>query len=39
MKILGIDYGRKKMGLSLATGKLAEPYDVIRIQEALRRKG
>ena len=34
MKILGIDYGRKKMGLSLATGKLAEPYDVIRIQEA-----
>ncbi|KKU47134.1 MAG: hypothetical protein UX67_C0048G0004 [Candidatus Woesebacteria bacterium GW2011_GWF2_46_8] len=26
MKILGIDYGRKKMGLSLATGKLAEPY-------------
>jgi len=33
MKILGIDYGRKKMGLSIATGKLAEPYKVIRIQE------
>ena len=33
MKILGIDYGRKKMGLSFATGKLAEPYKVIRIQK------
>ena len=33
MKILGIDYGRAKMGLSIATGKLAEPYKVIRIQK------
>ena len=33
MAILGIDYGRKKMGLSIATGKLAEPYQVIRIQK------
>ena len=33
MKILGIDYGRKKMGFSIATGKLAEPYQVIRIQK------
>lgn len=33
MAILGIDYGRKKMGLSIATGKLAEPYKVIRIQK------
>lgn len=33
MKILGIDYGRKKMGLSIAMGKLAEPYKVIKIQE------
>jgi len=33
MKILGIDYGRKKMGLSFAEGKLAEPYKVIRIQK------
>lgn len=33
MKILGIDYGRKKMGLSIATGKLAEPYKVIRIKK------
>ncbi|MBI2066334.1 Holliday junction resolvase RuvX [Candidatus Woesebacteria bacterium] len=34
MKILGIDYGRKKMGLAIAIEKLAEPYDVIRIQKA-----
>ena len=33
MKILGIDYGRKKTGLSIATGKLAEPYQIIRIQK------
>lgn len=33
MQTLGIDYGRKKMGLSIATGKLAEPYKVIRIQK------
>lgn len=29
MKILGIDYGRKKVGLALAEGFLAEPYLVI----------
>lgn len=33
MKILGIDYGRKKMGLAVAVGKLAEPYKVIRIEK------
>jgi putative Holliday junction resolvase len=30
MKILGIDYGKKKMGLALATSLIAEPYRVIR---------
>lgn len=30
MKILGIDYGRSKVGLSVSEGKLAEPYKVIR---------
>ncbi len=30
MKLLGIDYGRKKIGLSISGGKLAEPYQVIR---------
>jgi putative Holliday junction resolvase len=31
MKILGIDYGRKKIGLALATGLLAEPWKVIKV--------
>jgi putative Holliday junction resolvase len=31
MNILGIDYGRKKIGLAIAEGKLAEPYLVIRV--------
>lgn len=30
MTILGIDYGRKKMGLAIATGALADPYKVIK---------
>jgi len=30
MKILGIDYGRSKMGLAFADGSLAEPLKVIR---------
>lgn len=30
MKIVGIDFGLRKMGISLATSKLAEPYVVIR---------
>lgn len=30
MKILGIDYGRSKMGLAMADGPLAEPLKVIR---------
>ncbi|OGM11621.1 hypothetical protein A2Z22_02380 [Candidatus Woesebacteria bacterium RBG_16_34_12] len=29
MKILGIDYGRKKIGLAISDGLLAEPYKVI----------
>lgn len=32
MKFLGIDYGRKKIGLSLSEGKLAEPYKVIKFE-------
>ena len=30
MSKLGLDYGKKKIGLALATGSLAEVYDVIR---------
>lgn len=33
MKILGIDYGRKKVGLAVAEGFLAEPLKVIRYKE------
>ena len=32
MKILGIDYGRKKIGLALAEGFLAYPFKVIRVK-------
>ena len=40
MRILGIDYGRKKMGLALSDGPLAEPYKILRYQdiEILREK-
>lgn len=30
MRILAIDYGKKKIGLSLATSMIAQPYKVIR---------
>lgn len=30
MRILGIDYGKRKIGLALSEGKLAEPFKVIR---------
>jgi putative Holliday junction resolvase len=33
MKILGIDYGRKKIGLAIAEGGLAEPMQVIRYRD------
>ncbi len=33
MKILGIDYGRSKMGIALAEGPLAEPFKVIRYSD------
>ncbi len=33
MRILGIDYGRKKMGLAIAEGQLSEPYKVIRYED------
>lgn len=32
MQILGIDYGRKKIGLALSGGKLSEPYKVLRLE-------
>lgn len=40
MQILGIDYGRKKMGLAVADGMLAEPYLVLHFEsqeEAIRK--
>ena len=42
MRLLGIDYGRRKIGLALSTDKLAEPYSVIRyvkFEEGIRRVG
>lgn len=33
MKILGIDYGRKKIGLAISEGMLVEPYEVIRYKD------
>ena len=32
MRILGIDYGKKKIGLALATSKIAEPFGVLRVE-------
>jgi putative Holliday junction resolvase len=32
MKILGIDYGRRKIGLATATTTLAEAYKVVRVE-------
>jgi putative Holliday junction resolvase len=32
-KILGIDYGRKKIGLARADGSLAEPWKVIKVED------
>lgn len=33
MRILGIDYGRKKIGLAIAEGPLSEPWMVIKYEE------
>lgn len=33
MKILGVDYGRKKIGLALTDGILAEPWKVVRFDD------
>ena len=33
MILLGIDYGRKKMGLALSDGPLAEPYKILRYED------
>lgn len=32
MRILGIDYGRRKIGLATATSMLAEAYRVVRVE-------
>jgi putative Holliday junction resolvase len=32
MKILGIDFGERKVGLAMAEDRLAEPYKVLRIK-------
>jgi putative Holliday junction resolvase len=32
MKILGVDYGRSKIGLAVSEGKLAEPLRVIKVK-------
>jgi len=33
MKILGVDYGRKKIGLAISQGVLAEPWKVIKVND------
>jgi putative Holliday junction resolvase len=33
MPILGIDYGKKKIGLAFAVSKIAEPHSVIRFKD------
>lgn len=40
MKILGIDYGRRKLGLAISDGYLSEPWKVLRVDnldEALKK--
>lgn len=40
MSILGVDYGKRKIGLALAEGKFALPYKVLRVlsrQDAVRK--
>ncbi len=32
LKTLGVDYGRRKIGLAMAEGVLAEPWKVIRVE-------
>lgn len=42
MQILGVDYGRRKIGLAMASGPLAEPHKVIRFaskDEAIKKVG
>lgn len=33
MRILGIDYGRKKVGIAITDGNLAEPLEVVRYKD------
>lgn len=40
MKILGIDYGRKKIGMAIADGPLAEPWKIVKysqVEEVIKR--
>lgn len=40
MKILGIDYGKRKLGLAISEGYLSEPWKVLRVEnldEALKK--
>jgi len=42
MRILGIDYGKRKIGLAIAEGPLAEPWKVIKVsnfKEAVEKVG
>lgn len=32
MKLLGIDYGRKKIGVAISEGKMAQPLKVVRVK-------
>jgi putative Holliday junction resolvase len=40
MRLLGIDFGKRKIGLALSQGSLAEPFKVLRYEEddALRKE-
>ncbi|MEK7061225.1 MAG: Holliday junction resolvase RuvX [Patescibacteria group bacterium] len=33
MKTLGVDYGRKKIGLAISEGMLAEPWKVVKVND------
>ena len=33
MRLLGIDYGKRKIGLAISEGRLAEPWKVIRYKD------
>jgi putative Holliday junction resolvase len=43
MKLLGIDWGEKRIGLAISEGELAEPYGIVgsfeELEEVIRQKG